>query len=53
MLTRIAGNVRDRRRHLRRFLLASPLVIAYLLIWSAGEGFGYVLGGGGSLLEVR
>ena len=53
ILSRIVGNVRSRPRHLRRFLLASPLVIAYLLIWSAGEGVGYAIGGGSSLLEVR
>jgi glycosyltransferase involved in cell wall biosynthesis len=49
---RIAGNVR-RRGHTREFILATPLLAVYLLATVVGEGLGYAVGGGGSLLRVR
>ena len=53
MLKRIVRNVRDKPRHQRRFVQATPLVLVYLVVWAAGEAAGYVLGGGRSLLKVR
>jgi len=50
---RIARNVLRRRRHRRELALASPLVLVYVAVWAAGEAFGYVFGGGRSLLKVR
>jgi GT2 family glycosyltransferase len=49
---RIARNVR-RRGHAREFVLATPLLILYLIATAIGEGVGYAIGGGGSLLRVR
>jgi hypothetical protein len=53
MYARIARAVLARPRHLLRFALASPLVVAYLTVWALGEAVGYALGGGRSLLKVR
>jgi hypothetical protein len=50
---RIARNVLRRRRHRRELLAATPLILLYTLVWSAGEAVGYVAGGGASLLKVR
>jgi hypothetical protein len=50
---RIARNVLRRRRHRRELVLATPLILLYLCVWSAGEAIGYAFGGGRSLLEVR
>lgn len=49
---RIARNVRQ-RGHVREFILATPLLVLYLLATVLGEGLGYAAGGGGSLLRVR
>jgi hypothetical protein len=51
--SRIARNVLRRRRHRRELALATPLILLYLCVWSAGEAFGYAFGGGRSLLKVR
>jgi glycosyltransferase involved in cell wall biosynthesis len=51
--SRIVRNVWRRRQHRRELLLAVPLVVVYVTIWAAGEAFGYVFGGGRSLLKVR
>ena len=53
LYVRIARNVLRKKRHRFRFLLATPLILAYLAVWSAGEAVGYAFGGGRSLLKVR
>jgi hypothetical protein len=50
---RMARNVFSRRRRRREFLIATPLILLYLVVWAAGEAAGYAFGGGHSLLEVR
>jgi glycosyltransferase involved in cell wall biosynthesis len=50
---RIARNVWHRRSHVQEFVLASPLILAYLSVWTFGEVVGYAFGGGRSLLHVR
>jgi glycosyltransferase involved in cell wall biosynthesis len=50
---RIARNVLRRRRHRRELLLATPLIVLYLLATALGEGSGFVFGGGSSLLRVK
>jgi glycosyltransferase involved in cell wall biosynthesis len=50
---RTARNVFSRRRARKEFLLATPLVLAYISVWAFGEAVGYVFGGGRSLLKVR
>jgi Glycosyl transferase family 2 len=50
---RLVRNVFRRRRHLKEFALAAPLVLVYIAIWSAGEAVGYAAGGGDSLLRVK
>lgn len=50
---RTARNVLHRRRLLREFLAATPLILVYTAVWSLGEAIGYALGGGRSLLRVR
>jgi GT2 family glycosyltransferase len=53
LYSRIARNVFRKRRHRRQFLLATPLVLFYLAVWSFGEAVGYAFGGGRSILRVR
>jgi len=50
---RTARNVFARRRARKDFLLATPLVLAYVTVWAFGETIGYAFGGGRSLLKVR
>ena len=50
---RIALNVLRRSRHRKELALATPLILLYLCVWSAGEAVGYAFGGGRSLLKVR
>ena len=50
---RTARAVFSRRRARREFLLATPLVLAYITVWAFGEAVGYLFGGGRSLLKVR
>jgi hypothetical protein len=50
---RMARNVFSRRRDRGKFLLATPLILLYVVVWSFGELVGYVFGGGRSLLKVR
>jgi hypothetical protein len=50
---RMARNVFSRGLHRREFLLATPLILAYVLVWAFGEAVGYASGGGRSLLRVR
>ena len=37
----------------REFVVATPLIFLYTLVWAAGEAVGYAFGGGRSLLKVR
>lgn len=37
----------------REFLSASPILFAFVLIWSFGEGVGYLLGDGDSLAKIE
>jgi hypothetical protein len=53
LYARMAQNVFSRRRARKEFLLATPLVLAYVVVWAFGEAIGYVAGGGRSLLKVR
>ena len=50
---RMARNVFSRRRARKEFVLATPLVLAYIVVWAFGEAVGYAFGGGRSLLKVR
>jgi hypothetical protein len=50
---RMARNVFSRGRARGQFLLATPLIGLYVIVWAFGELVGYVLGGGRSLLAVR
>ena len=50
---RIVRNVVRRRRHRRELIGATPLILLYTIVWSAGEAVGYAFGGGRSLLKVR
>ncbi len=50
---RTARNVLRRRRRRGELLAATPLILLYTAVWSAGEAIGYAFGGGRSLLRVR
>jgi hypothetical protein len=52
LLSRILRAAVNLRPFWLRFLIASPLVTAYVLAWSAGEAVGYLLGAGGSCQET-
>jgi len=53
LYARMARNVFARGRARRQFLLATPLVLLYTVVWAFGEAVGYAFGGGQSLLKVR
>jgi hypothetical protein len=53
LYARMARNVFARGRARRQFLLATPLVLLYTVVWALGEAVGYAFGGGKSLLKVR
>jgi glycosyltransferase involved in cell wall biosynthesis len=53
LYSRIARNVLRRGRHRRELLLATPLIVVYTLVTAIGEGLGFALGGGRSLLRVK
>lgn len=53
LLWRIALRVLRRRRYVREFILALPMLVVLLLSWSIGEGLGYQLGEGGSAAKWR
>lgn len=44
LLYRIAREVRRRGRHTDKLLMSSPILIAFLLAWAAGELVGYLRG---------
>jgi glycosyltransferase involved in cell wall biosynthesis len=48
LLNRMARRVWKNGRHRSKFLLALPLVIAFLLAWAGGECVGYLLGPSGT-----
>ena len=49
---RALRNVARKPGHRLRFLAVSPLVLAYVCAWAAGEIAGYLTGAGGSCLET-
>jgi hypothetical protein len=53
LYVRMARNVFSRARARRQFLVATPLVLLYVVVWAFGEAIGYAFGGGRSLLKVR
>jgi glycosyltransferase involved in cell wall biosynthesis len=53
LYARMARNVFSRGRHRREFVLATPLILAYVAVWAFGEAVGYAFGGGRSILRVR
>jgi hypothetical protein len=50
---RMAAEVFRRGRHRGDFAAATPLILAYVTTWAAGEAVGYAAGGGHSMLRVR
>lgn len=50
---RVARTVLSKRRHLGRFLLASPLVGLFFIVGACGEMVGYLIGSGASLEKVE
>jgi glycosyltransferase involved in cell wall biosynthesis len=52
-LWRYARNILAKRRFLRQFLKATPLLVLYACAWSLGEFLGYTLGDGGASLRVK
>lgn len=50
---RVSRNVLSRRRHWFRFAGALPMVCCFAAAAAVGEGVGYVLGGGNSVLRLR
>jgi hypothetical protein len=53
LYARMASAVCRRRRHRGVFLVATPLILAYVATWAFGEAVGYAFGGGRSLVRVR
>jgi hypothetical protein len=53
LATRVARTILSKRRHLGRFLLASPLVGLFLTVGACGEMVGYLIGPGDSLEKVE
>ena len=53
LTARVTRTVLTKRRHLGRFLAASPLVLLFFTVGAIGEMIGYVLGGGPSLDKVE
>jgi glycosyltransferase involved in cell wall biosynthesis len=53
MLWRIARQVFRKRRYRMKFLLALPLLSAFMISYAAGEFAGYLFGMGTSLLKVE
>ncbi len=52
-ILRIARRTRSNTRYLLRFVLALPWLVPLVLMWSIGEGLGFFLGPGRSLLQWR
>lgn len=53
LMARITRTVVQKRRHLGRFALASPLVALFLTVGALGEMIGYLFGPGSSLEKVE
>ncbi|HEY8726367.1 MAG TPA: glycosyltransferase [Gaiellaceae bacterium] len=53
LYARLARNVLRRGRHRREFLLATPLLLVYVVVTAIGEAVGFAFGGGRSLLRVK
>lgn len=52
-LWRYAKHVFGKRRFIKEFFKAFPLLIIFATAWSVGEFFGYAFGDGGSSLKVK
>ncbi len=52
LFARIAKRVVPKKRHLKEFLLSSPLVFLAVVVWSVGELCGYLLGQANSCESV-
>jgi glycosyltransferase involved in cell wall biosynthesis len=53
LTARVTRTVLAKGRHVGRFLLVSPLVVAFLTVGAFGEMVGYLLGSGASLEQVE
>lgn len=53
LVGRIGWRVVRKKRHLGKFVLASPLIVVFSLTWAWGEFVGYLFGPGESLLKVE
>jgi hypothetical protein len=53
LTARVVRTVLHKRRHLGRFVLASPLVVLFLTVGACGEMIGYLFGPGTSLEKVE
>lgn len=53
MLYRVARQVLHKQRHVGPFLKALPFLIPFMASYAVGEGVGYLVGPGQSLLKVE
>ena len=53
LITRLTRHVIGRRRFVRQYVLAFPLIVLFSVMWSIGEFVGYLTGPGDSILKVR
>ncbi len=51
-LARLVQRITPKRRHMRKFILAFPLIAVAVTCWSAGEFYGYLRGPGHSCAQV-
>ena len=52
LMARIAAWVLGKRRHVTKFVFATPLLALFVLVWAGGEWVGYLFGPGDSLSKV-
>jgi len=53
LFVRITSVLLRKRRNLREFLLALPVIGLFVIAWACGEGVGYIAGPGDSLSRVE
>lgn len=53
LMARISGWVLTKHRHMTKFVLATPLLALFAVVWAWGEWIGYLFGPGESLLKVE
>ncbi len=53
LLWRMSRNVFSKRRLVKEFIIASPYLALFSVIWAAGEIAGYIGGPGNALLEIE